>query len=125
MGRNTIVSGVSTGTGRRRSQVSPLIFGNPEETPRTFFVQVPKEDTVQPCNGLGMGFTLFRLKMFREGKIKKPFFESVARLDEDGNLTTQSQDISFFSKACDAGYKMAVDTRVRVGHMDPETGKVW
>jgi len=107
------------------AEVSPLIFGNPEETPRTFFVQVPKEDAIQPCNGMGMGFTLFRLKMFREGKIAKPYFESIQELTEDGNLITQSQDIAFFSKACDAGYKMAVDTRVRVGHMDPESGKVW
>jgi hypothetical protein len=107
------------------SNLFPLILGDPTEVPRNFRIQTPKEHAVQPCNGMGMGFTLFRLKMFRDGKIEKPFFETVSVEDEGGNLITQSQDINFFSKACDAGYKMAVDTRVKVGHMDPETGKVF
>jgi hypothetical protein len=103
----------------------PIILGNPEETPRNFFVQVPKEDTVQPCNGMGMGFTLWRLSMFREGKIEKPYFAAREELSGVEEMVRQTQDIHFFDKALDAGYKFAVDTRVKVGHLDMESGVIW
>ena len=37
----------------------PMIWGDPKE-PNTFVPQTPIPDTLQECNGLGMGFTLFR-----------------------------------------------------------------
>src|SRR6185436_14658679 len=37
----------------------PMIWGDPKE-PNTFIPQPALKDTVQQCNGLGMGFTLFR-----------------------------------------------------------------
>ena len=53
----------------------PMIYGNPNEMPKNFRPQVPIVDGLQPCNGLGMGFTLFKLSMFR--KIDKPWFKTL------------------------------------------------
>ncbi|MGH2621610.1 MAG: hypothetical protein ACRDHG_13745, partial [Anaerolineales bacterium] len=35
----------------------PMIYGNPGEFPLSFVPQVPVPNAIQPCHGLGMGFT--------------------------------------------------------------------
>jgi hypothetical protein len=98
---------------------SPMIYGDPSK-PGDFVPQVPEPDALQRCNGLGMGFTLFNLDMFR--KIPQPWFVSTEGIVHD-ELPTQ--DLFFFNKAAQAGYKFASDNRVRVGHIDFQTRKIW
>ena len=98
----------------------PMIYGNPHDIPINFFPQVPQPDTLQECRGLGMGFTLHKLAMFKSGKIERPFFKT---LQQNGALMTQ--DLYFFQKAGLAGYKMACDTRVKVGHWDQSGKMMW
>lgn len=93
----------------------PMIYGDPSD-PTCFRPLAPKDNTVQQCNGLGMGFTLFNVDMFRN--IPKPWFKT-------DSLNEVTQDLYFFKKAAKAGYKFAVDTRVKVGHIDFTTRKVW
>jgi hypothetical protein len=62
-----------------------------------------------------MGFTLYRLSMFREGKLPKPFFRTKKGLNGEGIGT---QDLSMWSEAFKHGYKCAIDCSVRVGHYD-------
>lgn len=69
------------------------------------------------CYGTGMGFSLWRLSMFRDGKLDKPFFQTLKGKNGDGVAT---QDLAFWSKAFKLGYKCAVDCSVRVGHYDYE-----
>ncbi len=98
----------------------PMIWGDPKET-GTFVPQPPVENTVQECNGLGMGFTLFRLDMFRNpGFEYGQWFKTVA---EGNNYMTQ--DLYFFKRAKELGYKFAVDTSCRVGHYDAGMGVIW
>lgn len=92
-----------------------MIYGDPN-VPGSFIPQVPKQDTVQACNGLGMGFTLFNVDMFR--KMPKPWFKT-------DDLNGATQDLHFFEQAAKHGYKFACDTRVKVGHKDLETGEIW
>ena len=92
-----------------------MIYGTPDnpDDPDGFIPQPPIGD-IQPCNGLGMGFTLFNVDMFR--KMKGPWF-----------VTTQegTQDLYFFENAKKEGYKFASDNRVKVGHIDFQTRKIW
>lgn len=98
----------------------PMIWGDPKE-PNTYVPQPPQKDTVQPCNGLGMGFTLFRLDMFRNPGFKQgEWFKTVG---EVGQVMTQ--DLYFFKRAAELGYKFACDTRVKVGHYESSTGQIW
>lgn len=90
------------------------IYGDPKE-PGTFHPQVPLDNQVQECNGLGMGFTLFNVDMFR--KMDGPWFVT----PEEGG----TQDLYFFGNAAKAGYRFAVDTRVKVGHIDLTSRKIW
>ena len=100
----------------------PMIYGNVNEKPMNFVPQSPIPDSIQPCNGLGMGFNLWRIDSFRK-KLKnmpRPWFKTV---QEIGRGFTQ--DLYFFHEASKYGYKCACDTRIKVGHYDVNSGIVW
>jgi phage-related protein len=102
----------------------PMIYGDPKIKPRNYIPQLPRKGEVQVCNGLGMGFTLFRIQMFKELRAmgKWPLFKTVQNV-EKGEIMTQ--DLAFFKTAGEAGYKFASDNRVAVGHLEIESGRVW
>jgi hypothetical protein len=101
-----------------------MIYGNPIGI-LNFIPQVPVQETIQECNGLGMGFTLFKLDIFKDERIPKPWFRTVQEWSEHSGSRGYTQDLYFFENARKAGYKIACDTRVKVGHLDPSTGIVW
>lgn len=102
----------------------PMIYGDPTSVPFNFIPQVPQSECLQECNGLGMGFTLFRLDMFKDPKLGDKIFETVQRVTPEGPKA-YTQDLHFFERARMLGYKMACDTRVRVGHYEIERDIVW
>jgi hypothetical protein len=67
------------------------------------------------CYGTGMGFALWRLSMFKDTKIPRPWFRTKNGKDGEGIGT---QDLVFWSAARPFGYRCAVDCGVRVGHYD-------
>lgn len=103
----------------------PMIYGDPKVLPKNFRPIPPVLEAVQPCNGLGMGFTLFRLKMFREGRIPRPWFKTEQSYQYGQGARAFTQDLYFFDQAGGLGYKFAADTRVKVGHYDVDTDTVW
>lgn len=101
----------------------PMIYGKPGQVPM-MCPQVPELDRVVECNGLGMGFSLFDLGLFRDEKIPKPWFKTLQEFGEQG-ARAATQDLYFFENARKAGHKVACDTRVRVGHYDDREDTVW
>ena len=103
----------------------PMIYGDPDEMPLNFRPQIPKPDTIQRCNGLGMGFTLFKTKIFKDARIPRPFFKTIQEYNPATGTRMFTQDLWFFQQA-GAFYKFAADTRVKVGHMDVDgSGMIW
>jgi hypothetical protein len=102
----------------------PMIYGDPKEV-LNFRPQLVQLDTLQECNGLGMGFTLFDMDVFRDPKIEKPWFKTVQEYDPATGAQSGTQDLYFFAKARRAGYKVACDTRIKVGHYDAGSGIIW
>lgn len=98
----------------------PMIYGTPGHLPM-FAPQIPEPETVQECNGLGMGFTLFRLDVFRG--LERPYFETVQRWDPGQGVAMGTQDLTTFQRLREKGHRVACDTRVKVGHFDGEI--VW
>ena len=94
----------------------PMIYGAPDEWPINYRPQMPKVGEIQPCNGLGMGFTLFRMSMFKDKSIQRPLFRTAP---------SSTQDLYFFRNAAKRGYRFASDNRVLVGHHDSNTGVTW
>jgi hypothetical protein len=103
----------------------PMCYGNPKVFPVNFVPFMPDPDTVTRCNGLGMGFTLFKLDMFKNPKMPKPFFETVQRYTEGKGVEGYTQDLKFFEEAGKLGYKFACDSRVKVGHYDVNEDQMW
>jgi hypothetical protein len=98
----------------------PQIWGDPKDPVLNFRPQVPLENTVQECCGTGMGFNLWRIKMFKDKKLRKPWFKTLA-----GKEGLGTQDLYFWGDARKHGYRCAIDTRVKVGHYDAENQICW
>ncbi len=103
----------------------PMIYGDPKSEAVDFIPQLPIENTLQQCNGLGMGFNLFKLDIFRDSKITKPWFKTLQEVDPKRGIVGYTQDLYFFDNAGKLGYKFACDTRIKVGHFDAQSGIVW
>jgi len=67
-----------------------------------------------------MGFNLWRLQMFKDPKLRRPWFKTIA--DATGVGT---QDLYFWSDARKKGYRCAVDCSVKIGHYEKETDVTW
>ncbi len=100
----------------------PMIFGD-TKNPKDFKPAKPEPGTVQQVNGLGMGFNLFKLDMFRH--IPKPWFKTLQGKDEEGRDISNTQDLYFYKKAAKEGYKFACDTSILVGHYDQRNDEVY
>jgi hypothetical protein len=100
----------------------PMCYGQPGGI-LNFIPQVPQLDTVQECNGLGMGFTLFQLDLFR--KLDSPWFKTEQSWSPQQGGRQYTQDLWHFERVRRAGLRVACDTRVRVGHYDVGADIVW
>lgn len=97
------------------------IWGNPAEAPINFKPMPPVPEKLVECNGTGMGFTLFRTSMFKDEKLRKPWFKTTS----DTSNGCFTQDLYFWMDARKHGYKCAIDCSVKVGHYDKHEDKVW
>lgn len=96
------------------------IWGDPLDPVLNFRPQLPDPDGgLVECNGTGMGFNLWRLKMFKDKKLRRPWFVTQTK----GGTATQ--DLYFWSDARKHGYRCAIDCSVKVGHYDQSTDTVW
>lgn len=96
------------------------IWGDPKDTTLNFRPQPPQVDQVVECCGTGMGFNLFRLSMFKDEKLRRPWFKT-----EVGSGGAATQDLYFWGDARKNGYRCAVDCRVKVGHYDQANDRMW
>ncbi len=103
----------------------PMIYGDPIIEPVNFIPQKPIPDTVQQARGLGMGFNLFKIEMFKDERFNKPWFETKQEFIPGVGAKVYTQDLYFYEHAGKLGYRFACDTRIRVGHLDPQTDVVW
>jgi hypothetical protein len=89
------------------------IWGDPTDPILNFRPQLPDVNGgLVECCGTGMGFNLFRLSMFKDDRLRKPWF---ATQTKDGVST---QDLYFWGDARKYGYRCAIDCSVKVGHYD-------
>jgi len=101
----------------------PMIYGNPNVTPLNFVPQAVIPESIQRCNGTGMGATLFKIDLFK--RMEKPWFETKQSWDPNTGVKCYTQDLWFYEKVIRGGGKIAVDTRVKTGHLDVEANHVW
>src|ERR1700739_1352291 len=94
------------------------IWGDVKDPVLNFRPQPPDDKGgLVECCGTGMGFNLWRLKMFTDPKLRKPWFKTLNGKDGQGIGT---QDLHFATDARKYGYRFAVDCSIKVGHYDFE-----
>ena len=96
------------------------IWGDPKDPIVNFRPQLPDTNGgLKECCGTGMGFNLWRLPMFKDPKLRKPWFVTQRN---DGVAT---QDLYFWADARKHGYRAAIDCACKVGHYESESDTVW
>jgi hypothetical protein len=98
----------------------PQIWGDPKDS-LNFRPQAPDPNGgLVECCGTGMGFNLWRLQMFKDERLRRPWFKTIA--DATGVGT---QDLYAWGDFRKHGYRCAIDCSVKVGHFEPSTGIMW
>jgi hypothetical protein len=100
----------------------PQIWGDPKDAVLNFRPQPPRAGELVECCGTGMGFNLWRLSMFKDEKLRRPWFKTLNGANGDGVGT---QDLYAWGDFRKYGYRCAIDCDVLVGHLDSATGNVW
>lgn len=99
----------------------PQLWGSPKQDPvLNYRPQVPIPGELMEVYGTGMGFNLWRISMFKDEKIKKPWFKTKAGKEGCG-----TQDLMFWTEARKYGYRCAVDCGILVGHYDSANDIIW
>jgi hypothetical protein len=95
-------------------------WGDPKDPVLNFRPQLPDANGgLVECCGTGMGFNLWRLKMFKDKKLRRPWFVTQKH---EGIAT---QDLYAWVDFRKHGYRCAVDCGVKVGHYDLASDMVW
>lgn len=108
----------------------PMAYGDPQKFRDTGVLDFAPLDVskfiergnIVEVNGVAMGCTLYRMDLFRQ--IPAPWFVTFADV-VDGGARCYTQDLSFCEKAKKAGKRFFVDCRVKVGHLDVNTGVLY
>lgn len=109
----------------------PLILGNARRFRETGVLDFTPQDPVEcakygqiiECNAVPMGCTIWRMELFRE--FTAPWFRTVSAWDQATNATVyRTQDCAWCERVRQEGKRVAVDLRVRVGHIDKQ-GVLW
>lgn len=104
----------------------PQIWGDPKDPILNYRPQppapmdAPYAQQLVECCGTGMGFNLWRVSMFKDEKLRKPWFKTTATAQG-----ASTQDLYAWTDFRKYGYRCAVDCDVKVGHLDQATGIVW
>ena len=96
------------------------IWGDPKDPVMNFRPMPPQDNELVECCGTGMGFNLWRLSMFKDEKLRKPWFKTIA-----GHEGVGTQDLYAWSDFRKNGHRCAVDCSVKVGHFDTSTEICW
>lgn len=99
----------------------PQIWGDPSDPVLNFRPMPPTPGKLVECNGTGMGFNGWRLDMFKDPKLRRPWFKTTASREEG----CYTQDLYFWTDAKKHGYKCAIDCNIKVGHYDVTNDICW
>ena len=98
----------------------PQIWGDVRDPVLNFRPQPPVPGQLVECCGTGMGFNLWRISMFKDGRLRRPWFKTVA-----GKEGVGTQDLYAWGDFRKHGYRCAIDCGCLVGHWDDKNQIMW
>ena len=99
----------------------PQIWGDINDPVLNFRPVPPKVGELVECCGTGMGCNIFRLDMFRDERLRKPWFKTTSSATEG----CYTQDLYAWTDFRTNGYRCAIDCSVLVGHWDETNQIMW
>lgn len=94
----------------------PHLWGSPEHDPVVNYrPQPPRIGQTMEVYGTSMGFNLWRMSMFKDPKLRRPWFKT---LDGSEGQGIGTQDLYAWGDFRKHGYRGAVSCDVLVGHLD-------
>lgn len=97
------------------------IWGDPNDPIVNFRPLAPDPNGgLVECCGTGMGFNLWRLSMFKDARLRKPWFKTIA-----GKEGFATQDLYAWADFRKHGYRCAIDCSIKVGHYSHEDDFMW
>jgi hypothetical protein len=100
----------------------PQIWGDRKDPSINFRPQPPDpKGGLVECYGTGMGFNLWRTEMFKNPKLRKPWFRTLCSSTEG----VGTQDLYAWGDFQKNGYRCAIDCSVLVGHYDVNADITW
>lgn len=104
----------------------PMCYGDTRNPVVNFIPFVPEALGVATrCYGLGMGFTLFKLDMFKDPRLPKPIFETRQKFTNGIGVESYTQDLKAFETLGKLGYKFACSTKALCGHYDYQIDRMF
>lgn len=103
---------------------APMSYGQITDS-LNFRPFMPPENSVTQVYGVGQGFTLCKMKIFKDQRLDKPFFRTVQEFKQGVGARQYTQDLEWCERIGKLGYRICVDSRVRIGHMDLNDGTIW
>lgn len=92
------------------------IWGDVKDPVLNFRPQLPDySGGLVECCGTGMGFNLWRISLFKDEKLRRPWFKTLTGSAGTGVAT---QDLYFWGDARKYGHRCAIDCGIKVGHYD-------
>lgn len=109
----------------------PMAYGDPDEYRRTGVLDFRPRDIrdalskghIMETLGIAMGCALWRMDLFKQ--LPAPWFVTVSDVIPEKGPMCFTQDLFFCQNAVKAGKRFGVDFRVKVGHLDVNTGVVY
>jgi hypothetical protein len=95
-------------------------WGDTTDPILNFRPRAPLPSGLLDCCGLGMGFCVFRLKMFKDPNLRKPWF-----VTQKGATGVSTQDLYAWSDFRKHGHRCAVLCDVKCGHYELATDTMW
>jgi hypothetical protein len=99
------------------------IWGDPKDPTLNFRPQLPDPNGgLVECCGTGMGFTAFRMEMFKDPRLRRPWFVTG---DGTQGVGVYTQDLYAWTDFRKHGYRCAIDCSIKVGHYDSAADYCW
>lgn len=109
----------------------PMAYGDPEEYKRTGVMDFKPRDVraalamgqIMPVCGIACGCALWRMSLFRE--LPPPWYVTMNDIVPGKGVVGMTQDLRFSEQLVRAGKRLAVDLRIKVGHLDVASGLIF
>lgn len=111
----------------------PMLLGDPADPATTYQPRIPEPDRLMPVNGVHLGCTLIKADIFRDKRwgteaASLPWFyegKPLGHPEAEEETAWTTPDLTFCHAVTRLGYKIAVDTGLRVGHFDRASGRIF